>query len=121
MERQWDLMGSPISGCIAKIILRPVENKIMSKFQIKPTYWYRIVDDVFIILYESLELLKEFLNEVNKIDRNKQFTLEIKQNNRLPFLDVRLFKIAKDLTMERAVYRKSMRSDNTISYESSSP
>nr|VZI05823.1 unnamed protein product [Spirometra erinaceieuropaei] len=41
------LMGSPISGLIAEVVLQRVENLVFSKYQ--PKFWTRYVDDTFVV------------------------------------------------------------------------
>nr|VZH95816.1 unnamed protein product [Spirometra erinaceieuropaei] len=78
------IMGSPISGLIAEVVLQRVEHLVFTKYQ--PKFWARYVDDNFVVVKTTeIEHLKELLNSV---DPDIQFTMKAETNNQLPFLDV---------------------------------
>lgn len=69
-------MGSPTYCFRAENKQKPIENKIMTEFQKRPTGWYRYVDDTFKLWDSDMVQLQEFLDKTNTIDRNIQFTLK---------------------------------------------
>ena len=72
----------------------------------------RYVDDTFIIFNgtaRQLENLRSYLNEVNP---DIQFTLEIKKENKLNFLDLTIHKVNNGF--EFNIYRKPTTSDLMI-------
>ena len=79
-------MGSAISVRIAEIIMQFLENKINSHLEIKIYFWKRYVDDIFIITFELH--VNDILKYANSLCQSIQLSLEIEENNRLPFLDI---------------------------------
>ena len=71
----------------------------------KPTCWYRYVDDTFTVWPHGQEKLMDFLNHLNWIKDNIQFTVEIEADGHFPFLDVNIYK-KKDGSLGHQVYLK---------------
>jgi predicted GIY-YIG superfamily endonuclease len=71
----------------------------------KPKCWLRYVDDVFAIWSHGEVKLYEFLDHINSIHPKIQFTMEMEENGKLPFLDVLLMKTPND-SIGHTVYRK---------------
>lgn len=63
------------------------------------------VDDTFLIWLHSRHAWFNFVNFLNSLHRNIQFTMEIEQEGKLPFLDMWIKK-RPDGTLGRPVYRK---------------
>ncbi|XP_055534819.1 uncharacterized protein LOC129724165 [Wyeomyia smithii] len=78
-------MGNPLSPFLCELFMAHLENKLNEK-DCLPDRWWRYVDEFFCILQQGD--LESFLGILNGLHKNIQFTLEIEQNNRLPFLDV---------------------------------
>jgi hypothetical protein len=106
-------MGSPISPIIANIFMEHFENEVLKNAPLKPSTWFRYVDDTFVIWSHGRETLPQFLDFLNSQHRNIQFTMEIEQNNQLPFLDV-LVKKNEDGTLGHRVYRKPTHTDRYL-------
>jgi hypothetical protein len=51
-------------------------------------YWFRYVDDTFVIWPHGPDNLKDFLKHLNFIHQSIQFTIETETEGDLPFLDV---------------------------------
>ena len=106
-------MGSPISPIIANIFMEDFENKILKNAPLKPSTWFRYVDDTFVIWSHGRETLPQFLAFLNSQRLNIQFTMEVEQNNQIPFLDV-LVKRNEDGTLGHQVYRKPTHTDRYL-------
>ncbi|XP_076390580.1 uncharacterized protein LOC105662853 [Megachile rotundata] len=99
-------MGSPISPVVADIYMEYLENYILNNAPLKPSQWFRYVDDTFVVWSHGREKLGEFLDYINSLDPNIQFTMEIENPDRsLPFLDTLITRKA-DGTLGHKVYRK---------------
>ncbi|XP_076397942.1 uncharacterized protein LOC143266273 [Megachile rotundata] len=99
-------MGSPISPVVADIYMEYLENYILNNAPLKPSQWFRYVDDTFVVWSHGREKLGDFLNYINSLDPNIQFTMEIETPDRsLPFLDTLITRKA-DGTLGHQVYRK---------------
>ncbi|XP_076659914.1 uncharacterized protein LOC143363201 [Halictus rubicundus] len=99
-------MGSPISPIIADIYMEHLENQILNDAPLKPTQWFRYVDDTFVVWSHGRDTLDNFLQYINSLHPNIQFTMEIENTDRsLPFLDV-LITRKPDGSLGHQVYRK---------------
>ncbi|XP_076660227.1 uncharacterized protein LOC143363547, partial [Halictus rubicundus] len=99
-------MGSPISPIIADIYMEHLENQILNDAPLKPTQWFRYVDDTFVVWSHGRDTLDNFLQYINSLHPNIQFTMEIENTDRsLPFLDV-LITRKPDGSLGQQVYRK---------------
>ncbi len=76
-------MGSPVSGVISEAVLRDLESKAMKNLQ--PRFWARYVDDTFVII--KREDKGRFLEVLNGVCADVQFTMEEEEDQCLPFLD----------------------------------
>ena len=81
-------MGSPLSPFIANFYMEHFEKQALASAPFAPTVWFRNVDDIFAIWNHGGEKLEEFLNHLNTIHLNIQFTMEKEIEGQLPFLDV---------------------------------
>ncbi|XP_011862457.1 PREDICTED: uncharacterized protein LOC105559054 [Vollenhovia emeryi] len=106
-------MGSPISPIIANIFMEHFENEILKKAPLKPSKWFRYVDDTVVIWNHGRETLPHFLTFINSQHPNIQFTMETEQNSQIPFLDV-LVRRNEDGTLSHNVYRKPTHTDRYL-------
>ena len=78
-------MGSPVSPIVANLYMEEFEVKALGSYNNPPEIWFRYVDDTFCMLHEYE--IEKFKDHLNNIDNNIKFTMEIDQDNKLPFLD----------------------------------
>jgi TFIIF-interacting CTD phosphatase-like protein len=86
------------------------EQQTISSAVKKPAWWFRFVDDTFVVLLHGKDELHEFLKHLNSIHPNITFTMEVEQNKVLPFLDV-LVSRSPDGSLGHSIYRKSTHTD----------
>ncbi|XP_071445600.1 uncharacterized protein [Hetaerina americana] len=79
-------MGSPLSPAIANFYMENFEERALRTAPLRPKYFFRYVDDTFIVWPHGSEALTEFLSHMNH--PNIQLTMETATNNSLPFLDI---------------------------------
>ncbi|XP_070155138.1 uncharacterized protein [Polyergus mexicanus] len=79
-------MGSPFSPIIADIVLQDLETRALETLTFTPPFFVKYVDDI--ALAASSDLLDHTLNIFNTFHPRVQFTMEIKVDNRLNFLDI---------------------------------
>ena len=98
-------MGSPLAPILANIYIKLIEEKtVCSKnFPYKFEYYYRYVDDIFVIANKSVNT-NNVLEYFNSIDSNIKFTLENENDNKLNFLDITV--IRQESGFETRWYRK---------------
>ena len=77
-------MGSPVS-VVAEIAMQHVEEHALATHRQTIPLWLRYVDDTFTAVHK--DEIDAFHDRLNKQNTNIQFTKEIKENKKLPFLD----------------------------------
>ena len=92
------------------------ERKALEQFVFKPKLWRRYVDDTFVIWQHGRENLDSFLVHLNSIEESIKFTMEIEENNRLPFLDVLVHK--QNGIPKTTVYKKPTNTGQYLHFES---
>jgi hypothetical protein len=98
-------MGSPLSPVVANLFMQEFETKAISSSILKPKCWLRYVDDVFTIWQHGQETLPLFLDHLNSLHKDIQFTMDVEKNGRFPFLDVDIIRKPNN-TLGHTVYRK---------------
>ena len=114
-------MGSPISPVVANIYMEFLEQEALETAQTKPDIWLRYVDDTFVHWPHSRSDLDMFLDHLNSLCPSIQFTMEIEDERKLPFLDVQVTRDAESGIFRTAVYRKPTHTDRYLHYESYHP
>jgi hypothetical protein len=99
-------MGSPLSPVIANLFMDDFETKALESAPLKPRCWYRYVDDTFVIWQHGMVKLQEFLLHLNNIHEKIKFTMELESDQKLPFLDVLVYR-KHDGSLGHTVYRKA--------------
>ncbi|XP_046400913.1 uncharacterized protein LOC124167151 [Ischnura elegans] len=98
-------MGSPLSPAIANLFMEDFEEKALQSASLRPRYFFRYVDDTFVIWQHGRNTLDDFLSHMNQQHPNIKFTMEEENNNCIPFLDI-LIQRKPDGTLGHSVYRK---------------
>ena len=89
------------------------ENDALRSTTYKPSVWLWYVDDTFVIWSHRWEKLEKFLNHINSIHPNIQFTMETENNRKLSFLDV-LITRAEDKKLKFTVNPKPTHTDRYL-------
>ena len=84
-------MGSKLAPAYANTFMGKLEENILSSAALKPAYYRRFIDDIFIIWQHSEKDLQEFITHMNRANRSIQFTHEKSQKD-IAFLDVVVYK-----------------------------
>ena len=78
-------MGSPVSAVVADIVMQHVEERALATCRQTIPLWSCYVGDTFTAVYkDEIDAFHKHLNEQNA---DIQFTKEIKENGKFPFLD----------------------------------
>ena len=97
-------MGNPLSPVLAGLFLEHVETEILPDYTgIKPVFWKRYVDDIISLVPPDFDLNK-YMHFINNLYPSLQFTFEWEMNGQIPFLDVNIFNLGRELKF--SVYRK---------------
>ena len=78
-------MGSPVSIVVAEIVMQHVEKRALATCRQKIPLWLRYVDDTFTAVHK--DEIGDFHDHLNEQNADIQFTKEIEENGKLPFLD----------------------------------
>ena len=108
-------MGNSLSPFLSEIFLSRFEEQLSSNNNF-PRFWRRYVDDVFAVV--PTRQARSTLDWLNSSEYTSlQFTMEIEEENKLPFLDVMTTKL-DDGTLNFKPYRKPSSSLRTITNDS---
>ena len=123
-------MGSSLSPVMANIYMEMFETYLMQDMipdYMKPSLWYRFVDDVF-ACFEDMSLFATFLEHLNSIRPTIQFTFELSRRERvieglpdlptdivesLPFLELEVMRKSNGKLVFR-IYRKPCHAGNYL-------
>ena len=105
-------MGSPVSVTVANVVKEDVEERALASFPTPPPSWKRFVDDTC-----TASLLNSFHSHLNSIESSIEFTYEMEDQQKLPFLDL-LIKHHLDGTLSTTVYRKKTHTDKQLDFQS---
>ena len=110
-------MGSPLGCLFADMYMCRVENEVLNTNSLKPHIYCRYVDDIFVNVKDEdhLTALKTSMEDHSVL----QFTSEISNNNRLPFLDLDIE--AENGGFKTKVYRKATDQGKTMHGSSECP
>ena len=112
-------MGSPISPIVANLYMEDLESKAIQSAPHPPAFWKRFVDDTFVIIKSFHK--QEFLDHINSIDTNIQFTSEeSSEDGSMPFLDM-LILPQEDGSFHTTIYRKPTHTDMYLQWDSQHP
>ncbi|KAJ8921335.1 hypothetical protein NQ315_002949 [Exocentrus adspersus] len=112
-------MGSSLSPIMSNIFMEHFEETYVKSYINKPKIWWRYVDDVFSIWPHGQDNLTDFLNFLNNIEPTIKFTLELEENNKLPFLDVMISKNTEiNSNFQTNVYRKKTNTNRYLNFDS---
>ena len=110
-------MGSPVSVVVEEIVMQHVEERALATCQQTIPLWLHYVDNTFTAVYiDPIDAFPEHLNEQNA---DIQFTKEIEENGKLPFLDCLVS--CDNNELRTTVYRKPTHTDRLLDESSYSP
>ena len=110
-------MGSPFSVVVAEIVMQHVEERALTTRRQTIPLWLRYVDDTFTANHkDEIDAFHDHLNEQNA---DIQFTKEIEENGKLPFLHCLVSRDNNEL--QTIVYRKPTHTDRLLDESSYNP
>jgi hypothetical protein len=114
-------MGAPTSSLLSEVFLQSLEHdsiyKILVELNIKA--YFRYVDDILIV-YDSLETdITHMLSLFNKLHHNLTFTMELEDDMRINFLDLKIHRLTD--SVYASIYRKPTATDSLIHFDSCHP
>ena len=79
-------MGSPVSVVVAEIVMQNIEEQALATYTRTIPIWLRYVDDTFTAVHK--DGIDDFHERLNRQNADIQFTKEIEENGKIPFLDL---------------------------------
>ena len=108
-------MGSPVSVVVAGIVMQNIEEQALATYKRTLLLWLRYVDDTFTAVHKD-----EIDGHLNRQNADIQFTKEIEENGKIPFLDC-LVTRDNDNKLSTTVYRKPTHTDRLLDQSSYNP
>ena len=113
-------MGSPVSVVVAEIVMQnTVEEQALATYKRTLPLWLRYVDDTFIAVQK--DEIDDFYEHLNRQNADIQFTKEIEENGKIPFLDCLVTRNNNDNKLSTTVYRKPTHTDRPLDQSSCNP
>ena len=88
-------MGSPLGPLLANTFMCSMEEKLEEKDEL-PSFYKRYVDDTLTIM-PDLDEANIFLDKLNSCHRSLKFTMEIAEQNAIPFVGMNITKSGNNL------------------------
>ena len=98
--------------------MHKIETELSQKSPLKPKFFKRLIDDIFLIWNHGEATLQEFLRMINSHHSTIKFTEEI-STTQIPFLDTIVYK--EDGKLLTKVYHKKTDQKQYLHYHSSDP
>ena len=110
-------MGSPVFVVVAEIVMQSNEEQALATYKQTVPLWLRYVDDTFTAVHkDEIDAFHEHLNRQNA---DIQFTREVEENGKIPFLD---FLVSRhDNKLQTTIYRKPTHTDRLLDQSSYNP
>ena len=110
-------MGSPVSVVVAEIVMQNIEERALATCRQTIPLWLRYVDDTFTAVHK--DEIDDFHKHLNEQHADIQFTGEIEEDGKLPFLDCLVSHDNNEL--RTTVYRKPTHTDRLLDESSYNP
>jgi len=110
-------MGSPASPVIADIFMENLLEEAINKLTVKPRVLVKYVDDLFAIVKKTE--LNNTLQALNNINEHIRFTMEMENNEQLPFLDTMVIRHNEEIRTNW--YKKPIASGRMLNFFSQHP
>ena len=110
-------MGSPVSVVVAEIVMQNIEELALATYKRTLPLWLRYVDDTFTAVHK--DEIDDFHEHLSGQNANIQFTKEIEENGKIPFLDCLVTRDNNKL--RTTIYRKPTHTDRLLDQSSYNP
>ena len=110
-------MGSPVSVVFAEIVMQSIEEQALATYKQTVPLWLRYVDDTFTAVHR--DKIDTFNTPFNRQNDDIQFTREVEENGKIPFLACLVS--GHDNKLQTTIYRKPTRTDRLLDQSSYNP
>lgn len=108
-------MGNPLSSPLADLVMENLMHAVVKKLDFQPPVLKKYVDDLIVAI--PLNKLKHVQDTFNSYSQHIQFTYEIEENRRLPYLDMVLIR-TETQQIRTEWYRKPISSGRFLDFYS---
>lgn len=108
-------MGTKLAPAYANIFMGKLEHNILSHSLLKPSFYRRFIDDIFILWPHSELDLINFLSSLNNFHPSIKFTFEY-DRNKISFLDLNIYKGPDFLTTKKLDLETHIKPTNRQAY-----
>ena len=112
-------MGSPVSVVVAEIAMQNIEEQALATYRRTLPLWLRYVDDTFTAVHK--DEIDDFHEHLKRQNADIQFTKEIEENGKIPFLDCLVTRNNNENKLSITVYRKPTHTDRLLDQSSYNP
>ena len=118
-SRMWPgiLRDAPVSVVVAEIVMQNIEEQALATYTRTLPLWLRYVDDTFTAIHK--DGIDDFHECLNRRNADLQFTKEIKENGKIPFLDCLV--THDNNKLQTTIYRKLTHTDRLLDQSSYNP
>ena len=116
-------MGTKMAVAFANIFMARLETQILSNSCIKPLFWKRYIDDVFLLWNTSQEKIESFVKKANDFHSTIKFTAEMSETE-ITFLDTKVYKgvrFAKESILDVQTHYKQTKTFQYTNFYSCHP
>ena len=106
--------GSPVSVVVAEIVMQNIEEQALAIYTRTAPLWFCYVDDTFTAVHKHG--IDDFHEHLNRQNADIQFTKEIEENGKIPFLDCLVTRDNNKL--KTTIYRKPTHTDRLLDQSS---
>jgi hypothetical protein len=109
-------VGNSLFPAVSNIFMEHFEEIALDTADHKHAIWLKYVDDIFVVWSHGPAKLQQFLHHLKSLRPTCSFTVEVKINDTLPYLDVLVMKKGHKLATE--VYRNSIHTGRYLHFNS---
>ena len=102
-------MGSPVFLVVAEIVMQNIEEQALATYSETLPLWLGYVDNTITAVHKNN--IDEFNEHLNEQNTNIQFTKEIEENGKIPFVECLV--THENNTLRTTVYRKPTHTETT--------
>ena len=116
-QLQGTATGSPVSIIVAEVVLQNIEQQALETYSERLPFWLRYANDTVTAVHKNK--IDEFHEHLSKQNTSIQFTKEIEEDGKIPFLDCLVTR--ENNTQRTTVYRKTTHTDRLFDQTSYNP
>ena len=98
--------------------MEDVEERALASYDVQLPFWKRYVDDICTVV--PIDRVQHLLQHLNTIESTIQFTVEVENDGKLPFLDVNISRLP-DGSFNTSVFRKPTHTNRYLDFASHHP